>query len=189
MRPKQLPQKRAKLLYIFFIIALLFQVGSAYSRHKIIINGNPSYKHHVSGCLDLLAKKYPEAYQFSLKYIGVIAQAQASGMIAWSHPPVYHMSDKTAFYSLTWCASSIAHDAYHSYLYKKYKPHGSQRTPDRYWADFKAERKAIQYQIRVAKKIGSSKHELDYLGTLDGKHADVNGDGIITLKDRADRDW
>ena len=189
MKSNQIVANKTALFYKLFLIALLLHVGIANSKHKIMINGNATFKQHVSGCLDLLAKEYPEAYKFSLKYIGIIAQSRRSGMLAWNKPPIYHMSDKTAYYSLTWCASSIAHDAYHSYLYQKFKPKGSQRTPDHYWADFKAERKAIQYQTRVAKQIGASDHELDYLGTLDGKHADVNGDGSVTLKDLADRDW
>ncbi len=174
---------------MFIVSCLLFKLGVANSRHKIIVNGNERFVQHVSSCLDLLARKYPEAYKFSQKYIGIIAQNRRSGMIAWGNPPIYNMSDTTAYYSLTWCASSIAHDAYHSYLYQKFKPKGSQRTPDRYWADFKAERLAIQYQTRVAKKIGADQHEIDYLGTLDGKHADVDGDGTVTSKDLADRDW
>ncbi len=174
---------------LLLTFGLLLKLGVASSRHKILVNGNAAFVQHVSGCLDLLAKKYPEAYKFSQKYIGIIAQNRRSGMVAWGNPPTYYMSDKTAYYSLTWCASSIANDAYHLYLYKKFKPKGSQRTPDRYWADFKAERLAIQYQTRVAKKIGAEQHEIDYLGTLDGKHADVDGDGTVTLKDLADRDW
>ncbi len=54
--------------------------------------------------------------------VGVISQHGKSGMLAWETPPRYQMSDKTAYYSLTWCAGTIAHDAYHSFLYKKYLP-------------------------------------------------------------------
>ncbi|WP_223789259.1 hypothetical protein [Marinicella meishanensis] len=170
-------------------IGCLLNPAPVMAKDAIKITGNSAFKKQVKGCLGLLKKRYPESHAFVRKHVGIIAQSSRSGMVAWHRPPMYQMSDQTAFYSLTWCASTIAHDAYHSFLYQKFKPKNGGRTPERYWADFKAERLAINYQIRVAKKIDAPNHEITHLEQQDGTHADVNGDGIITLQDYADRDW
>jgi len=99
------------------------------------------------------------------------------------------MSDTTAFYSVSWCASTIAHDAYHSYLYQKHMPSNGKKTPYNKWGGFKSERQAISYQLKVMKKIGSSNHEINYLKTLDGTHGDVNKDGKLDTTDYKQRNW
>lgn len=157
--------------------------------YAISIEGDARYEAQLTQCLDLLAKKANDDYQFITDYIGVIAQGNRSGMRAWENPPRYEMSDKTAFYSVTWCAGTIAHDAYHSYLFHKHKPANGGKTPYEKWGGFAAEREAIDFQIKVMKKIGASAHELNYLGTLDGTHGDTNKDGKLNSKDYEQRNW
>lgn len=142
--------------WIMLLVAIgICSVEAKPRKHQILITGSESFKNRTGECLDLLFERYRESYKFVLKHVGVIAQSKTSGMVAWHNPPMYQMSNTTANYSLTWCASSIAHDAYHSFLYKKFRPKSGARTPERYWADFKAEKFAINYQKRVAKKIGA----------------------------------
>lgn len=157
--------------------------------HSINIEGSERYRKQVKSGLDLLASKAKKEYEFIENHIGVISQHEKSGMVAWENPPRYQMSNRTAFYSLTWCAGTIAHDAYHSFLYKKHSPQNGKRTPYNKWAGFASERQAIDFQIKVMKKIGASSHEIDYLKSLDGTHGDVNGDGKLTREDYELRDW
>lgn len=179
-----------KIYFLALILVVcISSVNAKKRKHQILITGSEAFKVRTGECLDLLFEKYRESYKFIRKHVGVIAQSRISGMVAWHDPPMYQMSNTTASYSLTWCASSIAHDAYHSFLYKKFRPKSGARTPERYWADFKAEKLAINYQKRVAKKIKAPSHELKYLESLDGTHADIDGDGTITLRDYAERDW
>ncbi|MCX7553703.1 hypothetical protein OS175_07415 [Marinicella sp. S1101] len=138
------------LSIVLVFLMLTMNVDAQQRKHRMLVTGSESFQLRTAACLDLLFEKYRESYKFVNKHVGVIAQASSSGMVAWHRPPMYQMSNKTASYSLSWCASSIAHDAYHSYLYKKFRPKNGSRTPDRYWADFKAERLAISYQVRVA---------------------------------------
>jgi hypothetical protein len=79
--------------------------------HSIKVEGTSKYIKHVQRCLDLLASKSKEEYIFVELYVGVISQHGKSGMRAWENPPRYQMGDLTAYYSHTWCAGSIAHDA------------------------------------------------------------------------------
>ena len=166
---------------------LLFAFGT--NVHAITIEGNNKYKTEVKKCLRLLSLKARFEYELVEEYIGVIHQSNKSGMKAWENPPRYLMSDTTAFYSVTWCASTIAHDAYHSYLYQKYMPNNGERTPYEKWGGFEAERAAIKYQEKVMKKIGSSNHEINYLKTLDGTHGDSNKDGKLDSNDYKQRSW
>jgi hypothetical protein len=157
--------------------------------HSIDIEGNEKYRKQVKSCLDLLALKAKKEYELIENNVGVISQHGKSGMRAWENPPLYQMSDKTAYYSLTWCAGTIAHDAYHSFLYKKHSLNNGKRTPYNKWAGFSSEKQATDFQLKVMKKIGASPHEVDYLRTLDGTHGDVNGDGKLTQEDYKQRDW
>jgi hypothetical protein len=170
-------------------ILLLLLLISSGNIQAITIEGNSKYKIQVKKCLQLLSLKAKSEYKLIKKHIGVIRQSNKSGMKAWEQPPRYLMSDQTAFYSVTWCASTIAHDAYHSYLYQKYIPSNGGKPPYEKWGGFKAEKEAIKYQEKVMKKIGSSNHEIKYLKTLDGTHGDSNKDGKLDSEDYKQRSW
>lgn len=158
-------------------------------QHSIKITGDEKYRKQVESCLDLLALKSPDEYRFVEKNIGVIAQHSKSGMRAWEEPPKYEMSSRTAFYSVSWCASTIAHDAFHSFLYKENLPDDGTRTPYEKWAGMLSEKEAIEFQLVVMKNLGGPRHEIEYLETLDGTHGDVNGDGRIPNDDYKKRYW
>ncbi len=169
-------------LFMFFIM-----LGT--SVNALTVQGNRGYQKQVQQCLDVLKSKAPNDYDFITQYIGIIKQNSRSGMRAWLSPPQFDMSDVTAFYSVTWCAGSIAHDAYHSYLYQKHKPVSGGHPAYDKWAGFEAERQAIAYQIKVMEKIGAASHEITHLKSQDGTHGDVNKDGKITAEDYQNRTW
>lgn len=151
--------------------------------------GTTRFTGQVQSCLDLLAEKTPEDLAFIQQYIGVIKQHKKSGMVAWANPPRYEMSAKTAFYSITWCASTIAHDAMHSRLYQKYRHVQKGQLLHKLWAGFKAESRAIHFQTQVAKRLSAPEEELHYLRNLKGTHSDLDGDRKLTNKDYQKRDW
>jgi len=151
--------------------------------------GTEAFTLQVQSCLDLLAQKAPDDLAFVQQHIGVIKQHQKSGMVAWADPPRYEMSSRTAMFSLTWCASTIAHDAYHSKLYQKYRHVHKGQLLYKLWAGFKAEARAIHYQTQVAKRLQAPAEELNYLINLKGTHSDLDGDKKLTHKDYQKRDW
>ena len=155
----------------------------------IDIEGSLKFRERVKSCLNLISKKAKSEYKFVIANIGVISQNQRSGMRAWEDPPRYQMSDTTAFYSLTWCAGTIAHDAYHSYLYKKHSPANGGEPPYDSWAGVSSEKESINFQLLVMKKIGASDHEIKYLKSLDGTHGDVDGNGKLNNEDYKQRNW
>lgn len=175
-----------KIMKIVFAITFIMFSSNSYS---IEIEGSYKYREQVENCLDLLSRKAPKEYKFVKNHIGVISQNSKSGMRAWENPPRYQMSDTTAFYSLSWCAGTIAHDAYHSFLYKKYSPGDGGKPPYEEWAGIPAEIKSIDFQLSVMRKIRASNHEINYLKSLDGTHGDVNGDGKLNNEDYKLRNW
>lgn len=173
---------------IKIIFSLIFIIFSS-NLYAIEIEGSLKYRKQVEDCLNLLSKKVKIEYKLIKDNIGIISQNGKSGMRAWENPPRYQMSDRTAFYSLTWCAGTIAHDAYHSFLYKKYSPVGGGKPPYEKWAGISSEKKSIEFQLSVMRKIGASDHEINYLKSLDGTHGDVNGDGKLDNEDYRLRNW
>jgi hypothetical protein len=171
---------------IYLVIISLFLTSNLYA---IEIEGSSKFRVQVQACLNLLSKKAQREYQLIKDHIGVISQNGRSGMRAWENPPRYQMSDTTAFYSLSWCAGTIAHDAYHSLLYKKYSSIDGGKPPYEKWAGTSAEKESIDFQLSVMRKVGASNHEINYLKSLDGTHGDVNGDGKLNNEDYKLRDW
>ena len=82
----------------------------------IEIRGSKAFREQVNKSLKLLKNKAPDAYGIVIHNVGRIEQGKHSGMWAYKTPPTFELNDRTAFCSITWCASSIAHDSYHSKL-------------------------------------------------------------------------
>jgi hypothetical protein len=156
----------------------------------IAIIGDPPFVEQTRLALALLEENAPEAYQKVLRYIGVIAQDERSGMWAAEEPPRYAVSDTTAFYSLTWYASTIAHDATHSELYHEHlATHPGEVVPDDVWIGVESERFCNAYQLDVLRRIGGPSQEVDYLAGLAGTHCDIDGDQDCDWDDYEGRDW
>jgi hypothetical protein len=145
----------------------------------ILITGSPEFVEQTRQALSLLEAEAPAAYAKVQAYVGIIAQGEHSGMWAWEEPPRYEVGDATAFYSVTWYASTVAHDALHSELY-----HTGQE-----WEGVDVENFCNGYQLTVLEQIGAPQNEIDYLAGLDGTHCDVDEDGDCDWSDYEDRDW
>jgi len=156
----------------------------------IEIRGDADFITQTVAALTLLEQKTPDAFQKIQSYVGIIEQGEHSGMWAWEVPPRYEVGDATAFFSVTWYASTIAHDATHSELYTQYElAHPGEPVPDNAYGGVEIERFCIGYQLEVAKRIGAPQSEIDYLSTLDGTHCDLDNDGDCDWDDYQKRDW
>jgi hypothetical protein len=154
------------------------------------IKGNSEFVAQTRAALTLLEQKAPDAFEKVQTYVGIIEQGQHSGMWAWEQPPRYEVGDTTAFFSVSWYASTIAHDATHSELYAQYQAaHPGEPVPDDAYGGVEIERFCIGYQLEVARRIGAPQSEIDYLSTLDGTHCDVDHDGDCDWDDYQNRNW
>ena len=157
---------------------------------NIKIKGTPEFTTQTRAALILLEQKDPEAFHIIQTYIGIIEQGEHSGMWAWEQPPRYEVGDTTAFFSVTWYASTIAHDATHSELYAQYEiAHPGQPVPQEAFSGVEIERFCNGYQLEVLKRIGAPQSEIDYMSTLDGTHCDIDRDGDCDWEDYQNRNW
>ncbi len=191
--------KRFCLIY-FWLALLVFNLACArfiqpaatdptiYNRITIV--GSPQFVVQTHAALTLLERNDTEAYTRVQTYIGIIEQGKHSGMWVWESPPRYEVGDTTAFFSVTWYASTIAHDATHSELYTQYQlAHPGEPVPEDIFGGITIERFCNTYQLEVLKHIGAPQTEIDYMATLDGNHCDVDHDGDCDLNDYQHRDW
>ncbi len=155
-----------------FWIILCFPFKNAFSS-DVEIMGSAKFTDQIVKALTLLKSKAPDAYSIVINYVKRIEQGERSGMWAYKTPPTYEIADKTAFYSLTWCAATIAHDSFHSKLYHDYKTRHGEPVPDSIWTGTEAEKQCMEHQITVMSLIGAPKSEIDYSKQqADGQYVD-----------------
>lgn len=148
------------------------------------IDGSMRYSNQVHQALLLLETRDTNAYAIVTNYIGRIKEGEHSGMWAYSTPPTYEMSDTTAFYSLTWCAATIAHDSFHSKLYHDYQKAHKGPVPDDAWTGEAAERQCMRYQLGVMAHIGATKWEIDWAKKQADGHYVNDSDGWNQFNNR-----
>jgi len=150
------------------------------------IAGSERFSNQVHLAIVLLRTRDPKAYSIITNYIGRIQEGNHSGMSAYITPPTYEMADVTAFYSLTWCAATIAHDSFHSKLYLDYQKLHEGSVPDEVWTGTAAEQKCMKHQLEVMKQIGATPWEINYAKTQADGHYVKDHE---TLEDYNKRDW
>jgi hypothetical protein len=126
------------------------------------IIGSVEFSNQVQRALLLLKTRDADAFAIVTNYVGRIQEGERSGMWAHKTPPTYEMSRTNAFYSLSWCAATIAHDSFHSKLYHDYQKEHGGPVPDPIWTGRAAERQCMKHQLLVMERIGAAKREIDY---------------------------
>jgi hypothetical protein len=189
-----LRKRRLVILCLALTVGAIVLYWSSRDRHEsdfygVTIFGSTSYIEQVERSLRLLREQSPDAFKLTQRYAPRIEQNSRSGMRAYGDPPTFNLSEKTATYSDTWCAGSIAHDTYHSKLYHEYLNAHVEPVPDEAWSGKAKELECIHYQARVLREIGAPDSEITYVDHLDGSHFDLNGDGKATWIDYWLQDW
>jgi hypothetical protein len=166
--------RRSKLLSTLWFLLMAATLAVAVSSCRrldasrfdtISIRGSSRFEERVGGALALLKSNSPDSYVVTTSYVATIEQAKRSGMQAWLQAPRFQLNDRSAYYSLTWCAGVIAHDSFHSKLYHDYLADnpGVKWVPDKIWKGESAERQCLDHQKKVLEKIGAPKHETQSL--------------------------
>jgi hypothetical protein len=154
-----------KLRFSIWVAVVLLAYASGCHCARISepeIMGSVRFSNQVHQALFLLKTRDLDAYVIITNYIGRIQEGQHSGMWAYKTPPTYEMTDETAFYSLTWCAATMAHDSFHSKLYLDYRKAHDGNVPDTAWTGNAAERKCMKHQLEVMDRIGATQWEINY---------------------------
>ena len=177
------------------LAALLLCLAAASASHRaapaaeIQVEGSERFKTQVIRALELLKRDAPEAFAIVENCVARIEQGEHSGMWAYRVPATYEMTETTAFYSVTWCASAIAHDSMHAKLYRDRQKGHPGLVPDHVWVGEDAEKLCLRHQTDVLTKLAAPKHEIDYCRNLKGTHHDVNRDGRYDWNDHKGRKW
>jgi len=157
------------------------------------VAGSAEFVERTQAALALLERRAPLCLQKISKYIGLIEQGNHSGMWAYEKPPRYEVHSDTSKASVTWYASTMAHDATHSELYhQNLDAHAGLHTDalTDCWTGRAAERVCNAYQVEVLERIGAPIGEIRHLHDCGGcGHADVNGDGKLDWADYEAREW
>ena len=103
-----------------------------------------------------------------VKYIGIIQQGAISGMEAYDNPPTFVVGDDSSQASVTWYASDIVHDAYHSKLYNDYLNVYGTPVPVGIWTGENAEMACLNLQISFLEEVGAPDSEIAYAKSLIG---------------------
>jgi hypothetical protein len=146
---------------------------SLFSKPEII--GSPRFQIQVCAALRLLKTHDPKAYALVRNYVGRIQEGEHSGMWAFKTPSTFEISARTTFYSVTWCAATIAHDAFHAKLYHDYRKAHDGQVPDNVWTGKEVEQECMKQQLAVMAHIGASERELCWaIMQADGHYLDGN---------------
>jgi len=162
--------------------------ASEVTRHPTVV-GDAAFTERVGAALALLASRAPEAHELVVTYVGRVGQSARSGMNVHADPPTLELADVTVFYSVTWCAASIVHDAQHAKLYTDYARDHDGPVPAEIWTGQAAEQACMRAQHAALLDIGAPERESTYLAGLDGTHHDVDGDVEYTWADYWLRNW
>jgi hypothetical protein len=134
--------------------------------NSIEIRGGNDFILHTKAALNLL-RPMPFFIEIQ-RYIGVIKQAKRSGMKAYAGKPTFKVGKPTWQHSAFWYASSMAHDAYHSKLYREAKSKNNGRRPDAdCWTGTQAEKKCLAFQLLVLKELNADETMTAYVKALE----------------------
>jgi hypothetical protein len=130
--------------------------------HGIEVRGDDEFLLQTKKSLDLL--KPISQFDIIQANIAVIRQGRRSGMKAWARKPTFLAGKCTWQHSTIWYAGAIAHDAYHSKLYRAAKSALGDREPDAdAWTGAEAEKKCLAFQQRVLLELGADPAIIAYL--------------------------
>lgn len=150
-----------KLDKIKISIKLLFAKSEDFGSLRIF--GDKEFKNLTIKILSLIKEKTMEDYKFIAKYIKYICQFNKSGVYTYTWPALCTIKKESAMSSDMWYAGTLAHEAYHVYLYKNFKdacPH-SNGVPSEIDSGKDAEKKCLEFESSVLKKIGADQKTIN----------------------------
>ena len=145
----------------------------------IQVVGSYEFKFQVRMALQLIEDELPHTFSAVAAVVGRIEQWDRSGMWAHSEPPTLRLGDRTAFYSVTWCAGFIVHDTCHAWLYRE-----GEST-----SGVEAEKTCNALQYEFLRRVRAPYWETQHVRNLSGSEHDSNGNGSYDWEDYWMHDW
>ena len=138
------------------------------SENTIELVGDTDFVARTQNALGTI-KKSAKAYELITKYLGRIQQASSSSMLADVDPPTYAVGSHTYNSSVTWYASTIVHDSYHSKLFHDYLALNG-NVPGDIWTGETAEMMCLEIQIAFLEEIAAPRSEIEHAKSLRGSN-------------------
>ena len=127
----------------------------------IKIIGDDRFIKKTETALSLIKEKSPTSYAIVTNYISIIQLTKKSGMDAKAEFPTFNVGLTTSKYPLSWYASAIVHDSYHTKLYHDYrKDHKGKKVPDEIWTGRNAENECLTVQEAFLKEINAPEYQI-----------------------------
>jgi hypothetical protein len=160
-----------------------------YSPPPFIIQGDEAFRARVRQALFMLDITDPDGLAIISGHVGAIMHHSPSGMAAFEKPPTMHLAGPTLDHSLIWLASVLVHEAVHSRLYAEAPKQANGEPAYDAWGGFEAERTCNARQLETCVRLAAPETILNHLAAQDGKHGDVNKDGLLDYRDYMLRSW
>lgn len=183
---------RSLLIPLGIVIGLSLACSSVPTSSRVLgirTVGSPAFLRQTAQALLVLKSEDPGSFATVAEYIAVIRESERSGMNVHSKLPTYEVSRITAFYSVSWYASTIVHDAVHAKLYFDHLRENGPPVPADRWTGTNIEKQAIAEQLKTLRAIRAPVHEISYAEGLDGTHHDLDHDGRYSKEDYEARKW
>ncbi len=141
---------------------MLFGPALSETVDGIEIRGRPEFLLQSKQSLELL--KPMAQFKVIQANIAIIRQGNRSGMRAWTENPTFIVGRRTWEHSVLWYASAIAHDAYHSKLYREAKNAMGGAEPEAdAWTGVAAEKQCLAFQREVMLDLNADPETIAYL--------------------------
>ena len=168
------------------------------------MSGSRGFKRQITEALRLIWLYDKSSFKFVRKYIYEIKSSNSTEFLIENGIPIIVISDKNAYKSVTWCAGIIAHHTFHAYArVVKNRGKKSKIIPpvpgtksgkvnldgiNPLAVDFTGletilaiEDKASLFQMKLLKKIGAPKTEINLIKNRNPKDFSISHDGSYSV--------
>ena len=136
----------------------------------IIIIGDDEFITKTQEALALIKEKSPKSYAIVTNYLSIIQRGEMSGIRSRAEPPTFYVGLRTAESQLSWYASAIVHDAYHSKLYRDYRKRHGEPVPREVYAERTGEDACLTAQENFLRDVDAPEFMLRHIE--DGRYVD-----------------
>lgn len=166
------------------------------------IKGNAKFRKAVTEAVEVLWYADKDTYEFVRDNLSEIRNGNNTGFYKDSGGRVAEISNANAFYTKTWLAGILAHQAYHSWYERRAKnkkkktilppPVGKKILPNKevdwpipdiisHETAFAVEERCAKFQLQVLRLIGAPKREISFVANRKSRDFSYAHDGNFTI--------
>ena len=172
---------------------------------EILPKNDRKFRKAVTDAIETVYNSDKKTYEFIRDNLTAIRFGPSTGFFKENDQRIAEISDKNAYYTKTWLAGILAHQAYHSWYDKRLSakknkkkgpppsPGKSKETAPKFEADilladitthesaFAAEERCAKFQLQVLRLVGASKAEQSFVANRKPREFNYAHDGNFTI--------